>query len=287
MIIVEGSFMVFSELFPNAFVSNEAIADQNVLVIPYQQGFLHLPKASLTEREMALIEFLSPSDKVVIDNPWLSFLQGDASLPITETNLQFIYLNHPSSLTRDLKQLLEDIFSNHLLVTELFPHQTLLVLDASASQNSSDIIKDLLPTIESDFGVSLKAFIGNAWIGFSDQELQFILSSEYAVFQEFHEAHAQQLVITFAQILLWAMAKKKETTMLNQTLRILVDKVLDGRELVAAMWQAHGNLVQTAQRLFIHRNSLQYRLDKFYQATGLNLKVLDDLALAYLIILQG
>ncbi|MDY5974851.1 helix-turn-helix domain-containing protein, partial [Streptococcus hyovaginalis] len=37
---------------------------------------------------------------------------------------------------------------------------------------------------------------------------------------------------------------------------------------------------------FIHRNSLQYRLDKFYQATGLNLKVLDDLALAYLIILQ-
>lgn len=278
--------MVFSELFPNAFVSNEAFADKNVLVIPYHQGFLHLPKVSLTEREMALIEFLSPSDEVVIDNPWLSFLQGDTSLPITETNLQFIYLNHPSSLTRDLKQLLEDIFSNHLLVTELFPHQTLLVLDASTSQNSADIIKDLLPTIESDFGVSLKAFIGNAWIGFSEQELQSILSSEYAVFQEFQEAHAQQLVTTFAQSLLWAMAKKKETTKLNQTLRALVDKVRDGRELVAAMWQEHGNLVQTAQRLFIHRNSLQYRLDKFYQVTGLNLKFLDDLTLAYLLILQ-
>ncbi|WP_218654383.1 helix-turn-helix domain-containing protein, partial [Streptococcus pluranimalium] len=53
-----------------------------------------------------------------------------------------------------------------------------------------------------------------------------------------------------------------------------------------AMWQEHGNLVQTAQRLFIHRNSLQYRLDKCYQATGLNLKDLDDLALAYLLILK-
>lgn len=277
---------MFSNLFPNAFVSNEGTADQNVLVIPYQQVFLHLPKASLTKREMALIELLSPSDEVIIDNSWLSFLQGDASLPITETNLQFIYLNHPSSLTRDLKQLLEDIFLHNLLVTELFPHQTLLVLNASVSQNSSDIIKNLLPTIESDFGFSLRAFIGNVWISFSEQELQSILSSEYTVFQEFHEAHAQQLVTTFAQSMLWAMTKKKETSKLNQTLRTLVDKVKDGRELVTAMWQEHGNLVQTAQRLFIHRNSLQYRLDKFHQVTGLNLKLLDDLTLAYLLILQ-
>ncbi|MFD3021264.1 helix-turn-helix domain-containing protein, partial [Streptococcus agalactiae] len=35
--------------------------------------------------------------------------------------------------------------------------------------------------------------------------------------------------------------------------------------------------------LFIHRNSLQYKLDKFTQSSGLNLKILDDLAYAYLI----
>lgn len=54
------------------------------------------------------------------------------------------------------------------------------------------------------------------------------------------------------------------------------------RELVEALWDSHGNLVQTAQSLYIHRNSLQYKLDKVYRQTGLQLKQLDDLAFAYL-----
>ncbi|MDV6872815.1 PucR family transcriptional regulator, partial [Pseudomonas aeruginosa] len=48
----------------------------------------------------------------------------------------------------------------------------------------------------------------------------------------------------------------------------------------------HGNLVQTAQRLYIHRNSLQYKLDKFAQQSGLHLKQLDDLAFAHLFLLK-
>ncbi|MEW6856032.1 helix-turn-helix domain-containing protein [Streptococcus iniae] len=44
-------------------------------------------------------------------------------------------------------------------------------------------------------------------------------------------------------------------------------------------------MVQTAQRLFIHRNSLQYKLDKLLAQSGLNLKNLDDLAFVHLFLL--
>ncbi|WP_242258662.1 helix-turn-helix domain-containing protein [Streptococcus thoraltensis] len=279
---------MLSDLFPGAMLSDVATAHQDVLVLPLNQGFLHLPKANLTKRELALIQLFSLGEEgATTDNSWQSFLQGESTLPIAERDLQLIYLHHPSPLSSELKRLLKDIFPNSLLVTELSAHQSLLVLDASDLHDSSDIIKDLLPTIEGDFGLSLKVSIGNAWTGFSEQDLQIILSMEYAIFQESREENAQQLITTFAQALLWSLAKKRDIALLSQKLIALMDRLKDGRDLVIAMWQEHGNLVQTAQRLFIHRNSLQYRLDKFYQTTGLNLKNLDDLALAYLLILKN
>ncbi len=287
MIIDEGSCMVFSDLFPCAVVSSDATASKDTFVFPYERGFLHLPKTDLTEREMALIQLLAPNvEKAVTTNSWLSFLQGDTALPIAKKALQLVYLHHSTAFPEDLRELLEAIFPNSLLVTKLSNQQSLLVLDASDTQDTSVVIKDILPTVESDFGISLKVFIGNAWIGFSEQNLQVTLIKEYALFQEYYDAKAQQSVTTFAQVLLWALAKEKDTEQLSQQFLSLLDKLKDGRELVTAMWQEHGNLVQTAQRLFIHRNSLQYRLDKCYQATGLNLKDLDDLALAYLLILK-
>ncbi len=36
------------------------------------------------------------------------------------------------------------------------------------------------------------------------------------------------------------------------------------------------NVSETSRKLFIHRNTLVYRLDKIYKLTGLDLRVFDD-----------
>ena len=58
------------------------------------------------------------------------------------------------------------------------------------------------------------------------------------------------------------------------------------RVIIVAMWQEQGNLAKTAQSLYIHRNSLQYKLEKFRLLSGLNLKNLDSLAFCYLLIMM-
>jgi Regulator of polyketide synthase expression len=45
----------------------------------------------------------------------------------------------------------------------------------------------------------------------------------------------------------------------------------------------HQHIQETADDLFVHRNTLQYRLDRFYQKTGLQVRHFDD-ALSYYII---
>ena len=40
-----------------------------------------------------------------------------------------------------------------------------------------------------------------------------------------------------------------------------------------------------AKKLYVHRNTLQYQVEKFEKSSGLNLKNMDDLVLCYLVVL--
>jgi len=57
-------------------------------------------------------------------------------------------------------------------------------------------------------------------------------------------------------------------------------------DLIEALWQERGTLTKAATRLFIHRNTLQYRIDRFGQLTGLALKNMDDLTLCHFLLMQ-
>ena len=47
-------------------------------------------------------------------------------------------------------------------------------------------------------------------------------------------------------------------------------------ETIAKFFENNLNVSETSRQLFIHRNTLVYRLDKLDRATGLDLRVFDD-----------
>ncbi|MBS8069872.1 PucR family transcriptional regulator, partial [Streptococcus suis] len=55
---------------------------------------------------------------------------------------------------------------------------------------------------------------------------------------------------------------------------------------IVALWQEGAVITKAAQSLYIHRNTLQYRLDKWFDWTGLQLKELTDLAVCYMVIMD-
>ena len=56
------------------------------------------------------------------------------------------------------------------------------------------------------------------------------------------------------------------------------------KEIIKTLWLNQGNITSTSKELYIHRNTLQYRLDKFYERYGLSLKEMKNLTLCYLLI---
>jgi hypothetical protein len=82
-------------------------------------------------------------------------------------------------------------------------------------------------------------------------------------------------VYTVAKAILWQYQKQ------TLSIKLPVDDV--DIQTVDRFLAHHQNVQETADDLFVHRNTLQYRLDRFYQKTGLQVRRFDD-ALAYYIV---
>lgn len=55
-------------------------------------------------------------------------------------------------------------------------------------------------------------------------------------------------------------------------------------QVIETLWQNQGNASSTAKALFMHRNTLLYKIDKFQTVTNLNLKDMNDLLLCYFLV---
>jgi sugar diacid utilization regulator len=82
-------------------------------------------------------------------------------------------------------------------------------------------------------------------------------------------------VYTVAQAILWRYQKQ------SLAIKLPVDDV--DIQTIDRFLANHQNVQETADDLFVHRNTLQYRLDRFYQKTGLQVRRFED-AVAYYVV---
>jgi carbohydrate diacid regulator len=62
------------------------------------------------------------------------------------------------------------------------------------------------------------------------------------------------------------------------------EDIIEAQKLIQSYIKNNGSLNETSEDLFIHKNTLQYRLNRIHQLTGYNPRVLDDLIKLYIAI---
>ncbi len=282
--------MNLRDLFPEAVVNQETGQGPEWLTLPLDGQFIHFPLETLSQREQALLNLqesqpaLQSSDQDV----WHQFLvQKKGGLPTKLERVQLLYLEHGIPLSSDLLDLFYGLLPHLTALVELHATRTLLVLDQTIPFEVEALIQDILPAVESDFGTKLTIFFGNSWTKLQAEELRQVFDSEYQLFSDFVPLKGSEQTISFAKMALWARSGQLNLGVIPEKIRHYIDESKDMVDIIEAMWTSQTNLVQTAQKLFMHRNSLQYKLDKFHSLSGLNLKNLDDLAFCHLLMLNG
>ena len=282
--------MNLRDLFPEAVVNQETGQGPEWLTLPLDGQFIHFPLETLSQREQALLNLQEsqPALQSSVQDVWHQFLvQKKGGLPTKLERVQLLYLEHGIPLSSDLLDLFYGLLPHLTALVELHATRTLLVLDQTIPFEVEALIQDILPAVESDFGTKLTIFFGNSWTKLQAEELRQVFDSEYQLFSDFVPLKGSEQTISFAKMALWARSGQLNLGVIPEKIRHYIDESKDMVDIIEAMWTSQTNLVQTAQKLFMHRNSLQYKLDKFHNLSGLNLKNLDDLAFCHLLMLNG
>ena len=127
--------------------------------------------------------------------------------------------------------------------------------------------------------------LGQVWAQNAQQNLADLIKAERELFKTWW-CQGHQGVHTFSQLYLWSLGERQvDLRLIKDYLR---QQILDQdqiQEIVLSLWENSAVLTKTAQQLYLHRNSLQYKIDKWAELTGLELKDLTDLTLCYQLIL--
>ena len=282
--------MNLRELFPEAVVNQKEEMGQGWLSQPLGDQFIHFPLESLSQREQALLDLQEPQSALQVsgEDAWHQFLvQKKGGLPTKLEGVQLLYLEHGFPLSSDLLDLFYGLFPHLTALVELSSTRTVLVLDQTTPFEVETLVQDILPAVENDFGTKLTIFFGNSWTRLQAEELRQVFDSEYQLFSDFVRFKGNEQTISFEKMALWARSGQLNLGVIPEKIRHYIDDSKDMADIIEAMWASQTNLVQTAQKLFMHRNSLQYKLDKFHSLSVLNLIYLYDLAFCHLLILNG
>ncbi len=248
-------------------------------------NWLAISKKELNNTSTQILQNLSDQNFIAADqsNPWYQFLtQQSTILPKTTAKsvrlVQFRTTVQDSHDRREFAHAIADLFS-HLLTNFYLNENTLIIVQANGPETLTLVeLESILQTIESDFMVKTQAFVGNYWP--VDEQLAAIFNEEQAVF-----AKSTSSVSSLATLALDYYARPQlRKSPLAQQLNTILSQDAEIKDVVLALYQSAGNLSSAAKKLFLHRNTLQYRLERFYEATNLNLKQMDDLVLCYLLL---
>ena len=279
------------DLFPNSKIMHHFPLNTLDYVITLEENtYLQIPYEELSSRELALLETLTKTAVKVTNqlSPWQQYLEQGGKCPVLLKNIQLIHVcliqKNEDFNEQEWMEMMQEIFGDVITSFSCFPKHYTIVRKADVETISIQELQAIHATVEEDFAISMKIFIGNVWE--ISEEFPGIYQAEKALFVTYLHESNKQTCLSFAPMVLWGFAQKKlDFSPIPETLysQMIQDEFPD---LIEALWQEHGTLTKAATRLFIHRNTLQYRIDRFGQLTGLSLKNMDDLTLCHFLLMQ-
>lgn len=258
-------------IYQDAYMSNTEINDSNVTCIEVSNQYLVIPTSKLSKTEKLILKKLKEENSNA--SIWYHYLINDGQKP-DKASCRIVHFKTKGLCDPDLYlQTLSSIFSYNIDQFYKDENSGFLIIEDPSVDTA--LVEAQINLIDEDFGTQTNLFIGahlpvdSSFKKCFDEEVLLFKSSTSKVstytttFMKHH----------FSEIL--------TKSPLAQTIQASISKIEDGDKVIESLWKNHGNLTKTAQDLFIHRNTLNYRLDKFYEDTQLNLRILSDLVLCY------
>ena len=140
-------------------------------------------------------------------------------------------------------------------------------------------VEDVLPTLTEDFGICLKMFHG------FKMDLNRI-NDVYKIIQIYinHSFNKNKQFTNLRSLILDTLENEKDFNILKE---IVLHPMIDDpklKEIIMGMFDSNLNVSKTASIVYMHRNTINYKLDIIEQEMGLNMQNFHDAVAMYILL---
>lgn len=246
--------------------------------------WIGIPKAVVTEKELTLlktmfqlIEFQIPANNSTAKG-WDTYLLSEGPLPAykPETIFRFIQFKFNSDDTNqiEIESALKGFFTEDINIIWENNSRGIVIEEGNAIALTEEELISMTETLESDFYVKVSFFIGKFNPFSNHLRSKFLQEKEYFSFG-IEKLITHLNIFTFERIFPAYLAYHLPPEIKGRVLQVILRVFNDDQELystIKVFLENNLNASLTAKKLYIHRNTLQYRIDKFIDKSGIQLK---------------
>lgn len=273
------------DLYPNAQKMDYPSSDQKILSLAIDDTFLWIEKNALSIQETKLLKALFPAATIERNHPWYHHLFENKPLTLEGSfrMIQFHIEPREDFLKKEWQETIHEMF--FYLEDFFFYTETDALLIERKHTNFFDTteLKGIFLSLDADFDITTQVFIGTFHLPTENYSTLFL--EERKIFLEEKKYFALHGgTIALPEIALHYYTKDK-----TQNSKLILGyqdmvKQAEMEEIILELWKNLGNISSTAKSLFLHRNTLKYRIEKFQEQSGFNLKEANDLLFCYLLL---
>jgi sugar diacid utilization regulator len=248
-----------------------------------ENNWLAIPKKNLTEKELNLLQVvykqvIIPSMPLTtLSKKWYEFLLSNGSIPSlnSESHFRFIqfHIKGHGVDQEEIESAIKGFFSDEVQIIWVSIHSGIVIEESRQFSLTEGELTSIADTLESDFYVKVSFYIGKLYPFSNQLRNHFQQEKEYFEFAKINLAGMN--IITFEKIFPAFVAFHLPDDIKDKVNMELSSVFLEDPELyttIKVFLENNLNASLTSKKLFIHRNTLQYRIDKFIDKTGVQLK---------------
>lgn len=181
-------------------------------------------------------------------------------------------------ITKVDNTLIIDVLSDYLQTSEkIFVSHNHVVFILDSKINLEDSI-ETFDLFQDDLGIRLFLYSGFVYDSKDSikKEIDLLLNLEHTeLYSTLYEVYIENNLVNYGL----------DSSIFECTKKIIAQDH-ETKNLIIKLWQTQGNITQSASELYIHRNTLIYRIDKFRETSLIDLKDPSELLIAYLVALS-
>lgn len=274
-------------LYPQAQKKSCPASEADILSFAVDDAFIWIKSDSLSQQETSLLKALFPIVSDQKKHPWHHYLFKDASC-IQEKSFRLIQL-HVESKGEFLKKEWQDT------ILELFRYSAdfffytdtdaLLIEQKNCDYLDAAEINGIFLSLDADFDTTTSVFVGSFHSPGSD--LVPLFAEERRIFlTEQNNLYTHSRTFSMQDVALHYYTKDvmKDSALIKSYIELIKQNEME--EIIQELWNELGNVSSAAKTLFLHRNTLKYRIEKFQEQSGFKLKKANDLLFCYLLLIH-